>query len=127
MKNIAVIASAMTILASSAILYASSEIQVEAVRVDDQSPSKYILKGTLVNCTIDSREVIYLAQISFYEKAAPSGDLPASILRKNGSVVLRPGERRDVAVDFVSESTPPKGSIRLEPSLRIRRQREWNY
>lgn len=119
------LASNFLLLASSVI--AAGEIAIENVAVERKTSSQYVLSATVINQSPEPREVILRAQISFYDKAAPKGDLPVAVLRKDVTVVLRKEENRRLAVDLVEEGPKEKGSIRLEPSLRIRRQRPWSY
>ena len=108
-------------------LFAAGEIQIQNVSVEAQSASRYVLNGTVENTTPETREVILRGQVAFYEKASPEGDLPVAILRKDVSMVLKSKESRLLHIILLNEGTAPKGSLRLQPILRIRRQRPWNY
>ncbi len=118
---------AVVFCAASFQVLALGEIQVESVRIETQSPGNYWLVGTVRNTTSEAREVTLRAQIVFFDRAAPEGDLPVALLRKDRTEILRAGEAREVRVTLLNEGTPPRGDLRLEPLLRIRRQRLWNY
>ncbi len=107
---------------------AADEIQIENVLIDAKSPLRhYELSAAAANSSEAPRDVILRGQIAFYDKAAPQGDVPVMILRKDMNVVLRAKESRTVRFDLLNEGAVPVGSLRLEPSVRIRRNREWNY
>ncbi|MBN1689343.1 MAG: hypothetical protein JW893_09590 [Candidatus Omnitrophica bacterium] len=102
-------------------------VNIQHVAAKQRTPSKYVLTAELVNDSGEDKEVILRGQITFYDKAAPKGDLPVTSVRKDVSVVLRKYETRNFETLLIIEGTPPVGSLRMEPSLRIRRSREWNY
>ncbi|MCI0597439.1 MAG: hypothetical protein L0Z48_13015, partial [candidate division Zixibacteria bacterium] len=100
-------------------------INVEGVRATVISPARYELTGNVTNTSEDAREVTLRAQITFYDRTAPKGDLPLDYLRKDITEVLRPGENRAVRVVLLRSGAPLHDAVRLEPFLRIRRQRVW--
>lgn len=106
---------------------AAEAIHISDVTVKESTDKRFVVEGRLTNMTEESRDVIFRAQLFFYDKTAPKGDLPVSILRRDKNIVLKPWESRKVNEVFVSEAKSPRGSLRLEPLMRIRRQREWNY
>ena len=105
----------------------AAEVRIEGVGFEAKSPSHYVVRGTVSNETAESRDLILRAQMTFYDKAAPRGDVPAAVLRKDIAIVLKAGETRALEIPMIEEGTHPKGSFRVEPSIRIRRSREWNY
>ena len=48
-------------------------------------------------------------------------------LRKDMTVILKAGETRTLEVPLINEGSMPRGDIRIEPMMRVRRQRVWNY
>ena len=106
---------------------AVGEIKIEKVGLRTFSPDHYFVTGQVSNTTQDSREVVLRAQVLFYEKGSPKGDIPAMILRKDRTLVLRPLETRKVKTRLLNEGDLPRSELRLEPVLRVRRQRPWNY
>ena len=107
--------------------FAIDEVTVKDYAVQNESLGRYEVTATLCNRTRDSREVTLRAQIFFFEKASPKGDKPAMILRKDETVVLFPEETRKITVPLLNEGSFPKARLRVEPEVRIRRQRVWNY
>lgn len=106
--------------------WAVEPVHVSDVMLKESTDKRYIIEGRLTNMTDQSRDVIFRTQLTLYDKTAPKGDLPVSILRRDKNIVLKAWESRKVEIVFVSENQL-RGSLRLEPSIRIRRQREWNY
>lgn len=109
------------------LVFALNEIQIEQVAVQNQSADRYEVSAIIQNQTTDPREVTVRAQIFFFEKASPKGQKPAMILRKDETMVLNPSESRQVIVRLLNEGTFPKERLRIEPEVRVRRQRIWNY
>ena len=114
-------------LAGARFLFADGEISIQGITYLVHSPHRYEVIGSMKNETEEPREVVYRAQLTFYEKTAPVGDKPAFLVRKDVTIILRPGERKKIRTVLLAEGTPPKGALRAEPILRIRRQRPWNY
>lgn len=106
---------------------AMGEIQIDSLAVQEYPPHHYDVSAMMNNKTAETREVVLRAQLFFFEQAAPPGDLPVMILRKDETVVLKAGKRRSITVKLIHEGKLPKGSLRMEPEIRIRRQRVWNY
>ncbi len=103
------------------------QISVVNIEYSQTSSDKFLLIGTLQNLTPEPREVILRGQLVFYDTASPKGDLPLFILRKDMTVILRGGESLPVEIPIINEGKIPRGSFRIEPMLRVRRQRLWNY
>ncbi len=108
-------------------VFAVGEIRIEDVFVKTDPPDRYTVGATVSNQTDKPREVTLRAQIFFFEKASPKTDKPAMILRKDLTLVLRKNESRKIRVRLLNEGTLPKERLRLEPEIRIRRQREWHH
>ena len=108
-------------------LFAYGEVAIGDISAESRTPNRYVLHGTVTNVVGDPREVILRAQIAFYDRTAPAGDLPLSVLRKDLTLILKSGESRKVTISMFREGTSMKGAIRMVPSIRVRRQREWNY
>ena len=108
-------------------VFAVNDIQIENVSVDSTSQGHYLLKATVINAFPEASEVVLRAQIVFYDKSAPKGDLPVMILRKDMTLVLKQGENREAQFQLLNEGTYPPGSLRMEYQCRVRRQREWKY
>ena len=108
-------------------LFAYGEIKIEGVTVENQSPSRYVLSGSVTNASEETREVVLRGQIVFYERGTPEGDLPIAVLRKDITQVLTPWETRGLKILLLNEGAVPKTALRTKPVLRIRRQRVWNY
>lgn len=107
--------------------FAFNEIKIEHVAVQNQSADRYEVTAVISNESDDSREVTVRAQVFFFSKVSPKGDKPAMILRKDETMVLLPGENRKFRVLLLNEGSFPKERLRIEPEVRIRRQRVWNY
>ena len=106
---------------------AQGEIVIEGVSAEQRTPTKYLVVGKVRNRTQESREVILRAQVVFYDKAAPKGDVPAANVWKDVTLVIWPNENRKIEIPLILEGGKPAGSLRMEPGLRLRRQREWMY
>lgn len=104
-----------------------TDVYVENIMSEMIDPSKYVVMGHVVNAYDDKREVVLRAQIAFFDRTNPVGDLPVSILRKDTTVFFDPHESKQVRVELLNEGPPPEGALRREPMLRIRRVREWTY
>lgn len=114
-------------LGISSSVQAAEEIRISETAVKELSADKFLVSAVLRNAYKSTREVTLRAQIFFFEKASPKGDKPAMILRKDETIVLRPQEVRKIHVKLINEGTRPKARLRLEPEVRLRREREWNY
>ena len=108
-------------------LFAVGEILIENVQAKRLEHDRWEATALVMNVTEEPREVVLRGQITFYDQTAPKGDLPVSILRKDLTLILKPDEVRPVKIHFIDEGGAPKGSLRLEPFFRIRRQRVWSY
>ena len=109
-------------------LHAVDEIKIDNVAVEKQSSTDYVISGVVSNTSDLAREIVLRVQLSFYERVSPPGDLPAAILRKDMTLVLKPAENRTLRISLYNEgSMILPTAYRLEPILRIRRQRPWNY
>ena len=106
---------------------AAGEIQIEQTAVQEIPPDRYEMTALVRNKSTDSREVVLRAQLFFFDEASPPGDIPLMILRKDETIVLKNEESRMVRIRLINEGTLPKSRLRLEPEIRIRRQRPWNY
>ncbi|MSR77362.1 MAG: hypothetical protein EXS63_03950 [Candidatus Omnitrophica bacterium] len=107
--------------------YALGEINISEVSAREKEPLRFELQANITNTTQETREVILRAQIEIFDRMVPRGEQPLSVFRKDQSLILKSGETRPLRVEFVGEGLPPKGVTRIEPALRIRRQRVWNY
>jgi hypothetical protein len=108
-------------------LQAVGEIRITNVAARQKTPGKFILTANVANSTGEPREVVFRAQLTFYDKTSPPGDLPATVVQKDFTIILKAGQERSLEVPIILEGKLPPGSLRMEPSLRIRRQREWMY
>ncbi len=109
------------------LLFAAGEIQVDSPVINPNPPDRYEVAATVSNQTTERAEGVLRAQIFFFEESMPMGDLPAMVLRKDETIVLKQGESRQVAVKLINEGTLPKGRLRAVPEMRVRRQRVWSY
>ena len=107
--------------------YAVGEIIIEQVYGREKEPQRFEIKANVTNTTKEAREVTLRAQIEVFDRMVPRGDEPLNVFRKDQNLVLKPGETRPLRVQFVGEGVPPKTATRIESTLRIRRQRVWNY
>jgi hypothetical protein len=107
--------------------YAAGEVTLEKTEAKESSPGRYEVSAVFYNHTPEAREVVLRAQLFFFEEFAPAGDLPAMVLRKDETVILKRREGRRVTVVLLNEGTLPKAKLRLKPEIRIRRQRKWQY
>ena len=108
-------------------LAAVGEIQIEGASITRETPEKFKLSTSIKNTTADTREVTLRFQIFFFEQISPKGDKPAMVLRKDETIVLKQGEQRSMIVTLWNEGSLPKGNLRMEPEVRLRRQRVWSY
>ncbi len=106
-------------------LKAFGEVSVDNVSLQQTQPFQYKVTGKVVNATEEPREVVLRAQAVFYDETAPKGDLPIRVLRKDITLVLRASETREVQAVLFEEGRLPDVRFRVEPELRIRRQRLW--
>ena len=106
---------------------ALGEISILNVHIQETPPFQYIVRGTVVNETAQEREVVLRAQAVMYDQTAPKGDLPIRVLRKDKTLILRPSEKREVEMTLIHEGRMPDVRFRVEPVLRIRRQRPWLF
>ena len=107
-------------------------LPVTVGRVDDvtykqERQDVYTVTGYLKNEVSESREFVLRAQLAFYDTVSPAGDLPAAVLRKDITVVVTSGAGRQVAVTLINEGRMPRGSYRIVPMIRIRRERTFEY
>ncbi len=115
------------ISSASPFLGVTEEIQIENIAYAPKTADHFIVSWEGVNATTEKREIIFRAQLLFFETGSPKGDLPAMILRKDMTAILRPGERRALEAVLRNEGTSLKGSLRLEPTVRVKQNREWYY
>lgn len=111
---------------------ANSARAQESIHVTNLSAAKlawdqFQLHAEIENRTEVDQEVVFRAQITFYDRSAPVGDLPVSILRKDFIKILKVREKKVITVDLINEGSAIPGAVRMEPMLRVRREREWNY
>lgn len=106
---------------------AIGEIQITFNGMDEPAPGRYVLEALVKNRTDLPREIILRGQITFYDKAAAPGDVPLQILRKDITIILKSGESRSVKMGLLNEGSFPRGEIRVEPFVRLRRQKPWTY
>jgi hypothetical protein len=107
--------------------FAANEVQVEKLTLKKDPPDRYEISATVHNKSKERREVVLRAQVFFYDETSPAGDIPVMILRKDETVYLNRGEGRRIEFRLINEGTLPKVRMRLEPEVRIRRQRVWQY
>jgi hypothetical protein len=108
-------------------LSAAGEINLSAPMLEQEPPDHYYVLGSVTNTTDKTREVILRAQVLFYDKAVPKGDLPVIVLRKDMTLILKPREKKELRIPILKEGFLPRLDLRVEPQLRLRRQRVWNY
>lgn len=108
-------------------LRAAGEINLSAPALEQEPPDHYYVLGSATNTTGKTREVILRAQVLFYDKAVPKGDLPVIVLRKDVTLILKPQEKRELRIPILKEGFLPRLDLRVESQLRLRRQRVWNY
>ena len=111
----------------SAPLFGLGEISILDVKVQEKPPFQYKVHGTVVNETAQDREVVLRAQVVLYDLTAPKGDLPVRVLRKDITVILKASEKRNVEMTLIHEGRMPDVRFRIEPLLRMRRQRLWIF
>lgn len=104
-----------------------SQISVSNISYSETEPGKFLLSGDLQNPTQEPREVVIRGLLTVYDQTAPKGDLPLFALRKDMTLILRSGEGRTVEIPLINEGGTPRGALRIEPLIRVRRQRVWNY
>lgn len=102
-------------------------IDIHDVEAELLGPGKYLVRGSIFNGSDTPREITLRAQVTLYDRTSPKGDKPVSIIRKDFIIVLRTEETRELKISLLNEGTLPKGALRIEPMLRIRREREWMY
>ncbi len=107
--------------------FSVEEIWIRNVNWEPKGAGKFFLGAEVTNMTSEPREAILRAQLSFYDKASPHGDVPLSILRKDTTIILKAYEKRRLELILIDEGSPLQAELRIEPSLRLRRQRVWNY
>lgn len=107
--------------------FSAGEIAITDLQAERIENSRYHLKAQIMNTSSETREIVLRSQIEIFDQNAPRGDLPLSILRKDKNWVLKPGESRVLEEDFLAQGTALKGALRIEPKLRVRRNRIWNY
>lgn len=125
MKKVYAFLFSFCLLASS--IFAAGEIDIQNVGVQDKPPFQYIVRGTVINTTTQDREVVLRAQVVMYDQTAPKGDLPVRVLRKDQTIILKASEQRVVELPVMQEGRMPDVRFRVEPVLRIRRQRPWLF
>ena len=103
------------------------QAQVDDVTYKQERQDVYTVTANVKNTVHETREFVLRAQLTFYDTASPAGDLPAAVLRKDITVVLRGGGERKVAVTLINEGRMPRGSYRIVPMLRVRRERAFQY
>lgn len=108
-------------------LHAAGEIVIDGISLEQDPPDHYYVIGTVVNATNEPREVILRAQVLFYDNAVPKGDLPVIVLRKDKTMILKAQEKKTLRIPILKEGVLPRLDLRVEPQLRLRRQRVWNY
>lgn len=115
------------ILLIAPLLFAEGEILIGEVQLTDKAVDRYSLSAPVTNTTGDPREVTLRGLISFYDRTSPMGDIPVMQLRKDITLILRPGEERQIDMNMIAEGSLPAGALRKEALVRLRRQRVWHY
>lgn len=105
----------------------AGEISIENVAAARETADRYAVTATVHNAGEATREVFLRAQLAFYDRSSPRGDLPEMILRKDAIEILKGGETRSLHFTLFEEGVRPRGAFRREPSVRIRRERVWHY
>ena len=100
---------------------------VSNVAYSQTAPGKFLVTGNIQNPTPEPREVVARGLLTFYDQTPPKGDVPLFSLRKDTTMVLAAGETRALEVLLINEGGMPRGALRVEPVIRVRRQRIWNY
>ncbi len=108
-------------------LFGIGEISILDIKVHNKPPFQYKVQGTVVNETDHDREVVLRAEAVMYDETAPKGDLPVRVLRKDTTVILKAAEKRNVEITLIHEGRMPDVRFRVEPVLRVRRQRLWIF
>lgn len=112
---------------STSFAFGAGEISIQNVHLQDKPPFQYVVRGIVANETAEAREVVLRAQVVMYDQTAPQGDLPVRVLRKDQTIILKPSEKRQVALTVIQEGRMPDVRFRAEPVLRVRRQRPWLF
>lgn len=107
--------------------WAVGEVMIEQVQVREKAPQRFEIQANVINTTKEAREVTLRAQVEVFDRMVPRGDQPLNVFRRDRNLILKPGETRPLRFQFVGEGVPPKTATRVEPTVRIRRQRVWNY
>ena len=115
------------VLFSPTFLQAYPDIKIENISLQMETPNKYLLFGNVKNETDKTKEVILRGQLTFYDRSSPKGDVPAAIIRKDITIILKAGEARNLEIILLNEGTTPEGALRMEPNIWLRRQKDWNY
>ena len=104
-----------------------SQINVNNVAYVQTAPGKFTLSGNIQNPTSEPREIVVRGILSFYDQSVRKGDVPLFTLRKDTTIVLTSSESRLLEIPLMNEGEMPRGAVRIEPVIRVRRQRIWNY
>ena len=104
-----------------------SQINVNNVSYSQTAPGKFVVTGDVQNPTPEPREIVVRGLLSFYDQSVAKGDAPLFSLRKDTTIVLAPSENRTIEIQLINEGKMPRLALRIEPVLRVRRQRVWNY
>ena len=104
-----------------------SQIVISGTNYSETAPGKYLLAGSVQNPTQETREVVVRGLLTFYDRTSPQGDVPLFVLRKDMTFILKAGETRPIEMPLINEGGMPRGALRVESLIRVRRQRIWNY
>jgi len=115
------------ILSAAPDLQAAREIEIGLARVVQLSEDRYNVLASIANKTPEPREIILRYALYFYDRSAPSGDIPIMVIRKDRTIILKRREQRTIKTLLIREGGQERGAFRLEPKVRLRRQRPWNY
>ena len=105
----------------------ASVLKISEVSAERESPSIHWIHASLENTATESMETTLRFRLAFYDRNSPEGDIPVNVLRKDQTIVLKPNEIRKMDVKFLEEGASPLIPVRIEPTVRIRREREWKY
>ena len=110
----------------------SPQLFAGAIKISDvtavrDSPTQHFVRANLHNTSDQMMETVVRSELAFYDRNSPEGDLPVHVLKKDQSFILKPQETLPLEAKFLEEGAPPSIPLRIEPLVRIRREREWKY
>ena len=103
------------------------DVTIDSAGYFQKTPLHYQLNGVVTNMGGNTLEVVLRGELVFYDAGVRKGDIPLRVLRKDITVIIKPGQNYPVLIDFFMEGKLPRASVRIEPVLRARRERVWLY